>query len=209
MFNIIIHGLLIGLFASMPVGALAVLSIQKTMNGGLSSGFVIGLAAAIVDLFYATVAVLGLSIIKDFMLRHELTLGIIGSLFLVFSGIKIYRSDTIKQYKNRGDISRVKLANDFASSILIAASNPVTIIGFGSFFASFGISSMVTTKFDVFVFLLFLFLGACLWWFTLSFIVNKFRNRIRLRFLVIINRITGVVVFIMGLGILISLIFFK
>ncbi len=209
MVNIIIHGLLIGLFASMPVGALAVLSIQKTMNGGLTSGFVIGLAAAIVDLFYATVAVLGLTMIKDFMIRHEVTLGIVGSLFLIVSGIKIYRSDTIKQYKSRGDISHVKLANDFASSILIAASNPVTIIGFGSFFASFGISSFVVTKFDVFIFLLFLFLGACLWWFTLSFIVNKFRHKIRLRFLVIINRITGIVVFVMGIGIMISLIFFK
>ncbi len=209
MLNIVIHGLLIGLFASMPVGALAVLSIQKTMNGGLTSGFVIGLAAALVDLFYATVAVLGLTMIKDFMLRHELTLGIIGSLFLVVSGIKIYRSDTIKQYKSRGNISHVKLANDFASSVLIAASNPVTIIGFGSFFASFGISSIVTTKFDVIIFLLFLFVGACLWWFTLSFIVNKFRYKIRLRFLVLINRITGVVVFAMGIGIIISLIFFK
>ena len=209
MFNIVIHGILIGLFASMPVGALAVLSIQKTMNGGLSSGFVIGLAAAIVDLFYATVAVLGLTMIKDFMMRHEITLGIIGSLFLIFSGIKIYRSDTIKQYKSRGSISHLKLANDFASSLLIAASNPVTIIGFGSFFASFGISSLLKTKFEVVVFLIFLFLGACLWWFSLSFIVNKFRGKIRLRFLVVINRITGIVVFLMGIGVIFSLIFFK
>ncbi len=209
MFDIIIHGYLIGLFASMPVGALAVLSIQKTMNGGLLSGFTIGLAAAIVDLFYATVAVLGLTMIKDFMMRHEITLGIIGSLFLVISGIKIYRSDTIKQYRSRGNITRAKLANDFASSILIAASNPVTIIGFGSFFAGFGINDIVTTNFDVIIFLIFLFAGACTWWFTLSFVVNKFRHKIRLRFLVIINRITGVVVFVLGIGIIISLIFFK
>ncbi len=209
MFNIIIHGFLIGLFASMPIGALAVLSIQKTMNGGLTSGFVIGLAAALVDLFYATVAVLGLSIIKDFMLAHELILGIIGAIFLIFSGIKIYRSDTIKQYRSRGKISRVKLANDFVTSIMIAASNPVTIIGFGSFFASFGISAMLNTRFQVFIFLVFIFVGAVFWWFSLSFIVNKFRNKIKLRFMVAINHITGAVVFLIGVGIFISFIFFK
>jgi len=207
--SVVIHGLLIGIFSSMPVGAIAVLSIQKTINNGLLAGFVIGLAAALVDLFFATVAVMGLSMIKDFMINNEVILSIIGSFFLIFSGIKIYRSDTIKQYKNRGNISNIKLANDFFSSVLIAASNPVTIIGFGSFFASFGISAFVKTRFEIILFLLFIFIGAGLWWFTLSLIFNKFRTKIKLHFLVAINRITGIVVFIIGLGILFTLIFFK
>ena len=193
----------------MPVGPIGVLSIQKTMNNGMTAGFIIGLAAAIVDLFYAAVAVLGLTMIKNFMICHKVVLAIIGSLFLIITGIKIYRSDTIKQYKSRGNISRMRLANDFASSVFIAASNPVTIIAFGSFFASFGISNIVTTKFDVVIFLLSIFLGACLWWFALSFFVNKFRDKIHLHFLVIINRITGIVILAMGIAILISLIFFK
>ncbi len=206
--NIIIHGFLVGFVASMPVGAVAILSVQKTLNNGMLPGFVIGLAAAIVDLFYATIAVLGLGIISDFLFKHETTLAIVGSIFLIVSGIKIYKSDTIKQYRTRGNLSKANMANDFFSSILIAASNPVTIIGFGSFFASLGIHEMLHTSFQIFIFLAFIFVGAMSWWLLLSFIINKFRHKIKLKVLVIINRVTGLMVFFIGIAILIML-FFK
>ncbi len=207
--NVIIHGFLIGFVASMPVGAVAILSVQKTLNSGLLPGFLIGLAAAVVDVFYATIAVLGLGIISDFLFEHETALAIIGSFFLIFSGIKIYKSDTIKQYRSRGKkISKVKMANDFFSSFLIAASNPVTIVGFGSFFASFGIHEILHNSFQTLMFIIFIFIGAMSWWMTLAFIVDRFRSRIKLKVLVIINRVTGIVVFAIGIVILV-LLFFK
>ncbi len=102
----------------MPIGAIGVMSIQKTLNSGMFRGFIIGSAAAIVDLFYASVAVLGLGMIKDFLFAHEKTLGIIGALILLFSGYKIYKSDTIKQYRSRTKLTKMSMANDFLSSFL-------------------------------------------------------------------------------------------
>ena len=119
--DIIIKALVIGFVASMPVGAVAILTVQKTLNNGQISGFIIGVAAAIVDLIYASIAVLGLGMIKDFLFEHEKTLAILGSLFLIFSGIKIYKSDTIKQFRAKKKLTKMSMANDFLSSFLIAA----------------------------------------------------------------------------------------
>ncbi len=202
--KVLIEGFIIGLVASMPVGAVAVMSIQKTMNHGLWHGFLIGSAAAVVDFFYATIAVLGLSMIKDFLFAHQKILALLGSLFLIISGIKIFFSDTIKQYRSRGKkLSHLKLANDFFSSMMIAASNPVTILGYGGFFASMGVHSLLTTNFITFLFLIFLFAGALSWWFLLSFGINMFKDKIRLRTLIVINRITGVTITLMGVFIII------
>ncbi len=203
---IIIKALVIGFVASMPVGAVAILTVQKTLNSGQISGFIIGLAAAIVDLIYASIAVLGLGMIKDFLFSHERTLAILGAIFLIISGIKIYKSDTIKQFRAKKKLTKMSMANDFFSSFLIAASNPVTIIGFGSFFATFGIHDILTNSLQTTLFLIFLFIGAITWWFTITFVINKFRKKIKLKILVIINRITGLV--IVGFGILIILLLF-
>lgn len=189
----------------MPIGAIGVMSIQKTLNSGMLRGFLIGSAAALVDLFYASVAVLGLGMIKNFLFNHEKTLGIIGGIILLFSGYKIYKSDTIKQFRDRTKLTKMSMANDFLSSLLIALSNPLTIIGFGTFLATFQIHEALTNLYNTILFLFFIFSGALFWWFILSFTINKFRKRIRLKLLIIINRVTGLTIIAMGLAIFIYL----
>ena len=58
MINVIIKGLIIGIFTSIPVGPIAVLCIQRTLNRGKYHGFVTGLGAASSDLAYASLAAL-------------------------------------------------------------------------------------------------------------------------------------------------------
>ena len=43
------------------------------------------------------------------------------------------------------------------------------------------------------------FLGASLWWFTLSSLVNLFRHKFRLKQLWWMNKITGSIIFILGI----------
>jgi hypothetical protein len=43
------------------------------------------------------------------------------------------------------------------------------------------------------------FLGAASWWFVLSTSINIFRNKFRLRQLLMINRISGIVIIALGL----------
>ena len=52
----IIKGFIVGLCASVPMGPVAILVVQKTLNKGRSAGFVAGLGATVVDTIYAIIA---------------------------------------------------------------------------------------------------------------------------------------------------------
>jgi len=204
-----IHGFIIGILASMPVGAIAIMSVQRTMNNGLWAGFSIGMGAAFGDFVYAGIAGFSLNFISDFLLENKFWLALAGGIFLLFIGYKIYTSDTVKQFRNKKKLSSSKIANDFVSSFLLALSNPVTILGFTGFFASAGIISKDTSNFRVLILLIGVFLGATLWWFGISLIVNIFKKKITLRKIVIINRITGVLIVILGIAVLIGMFVFE
>ena len=208
MFHFLINGFIIGILASMPVGAIAILSIQRTINGGLMSGFIIGLGAALADIIYASVAALGLTIISDFLLSIRIYLAIFGGVFLLVMGYKLYTSDTIKQIRSKRH-TKSKHTNSFFTSFLIALSNPITIIGFTGFLASFGIitSNMKTNA--ILLLLSGITLGAITWWFSISFLVSAFKNKITLRLLITINRLAGVFLFLFGIGLLVAMFIFK
>ncbi len=205
----LIHGFVIGLLASMPVGAIAIMSVQRTMNNGLWAGFSIGMGAAFGDLVYATVAGFGITFIRDFLMQNRLWLALGGGVFLIFIGYKIYTSDTVKQFRSKSQLSRKKMTNDFISSFLLALSNPVTILGFTGFFASIGIISDTTTFYHIFMLLAGVFFGATTWWLSISLLVNRFKQKISLRRIVMINRIAGILVVIFGVILIISMFIFK
>ncbi|MBN2892290.1 MAG: LysE family transporter [Bacteroidales bacterium] len=205
----LVKGFLIGLLASMPVGAIAIMAVQRTMNNGLWAGFSIGMGAALGDIVYAAVAGFGINFIRDFLLDNRFWLALIGGVFLIFIGYKIYKSDTVKQYRSKKKVSKRKMANDFASSFILALSNPVTILGFTGFFASAGIIGHNTTLFHILILLGGVFVGATSWWFGISLTVNHFKKKITLRKIVMINRVTGVLIVVLGIGIIIGMFVFK
>lgn len=207
--SIFVHGFLIGLIASMPVGAIAIMSVQRTMNNGLWAGFSIGMGAALGDLLYATIAGFGISFIRDFLIENKVWLSIGGGIFLLYLGYKIYVSDTIKQIRSKKILTKRKMANDFFSSLFLALSNPVTILGFTGFFASFGIINEKTTNFHILMLLLGVFCGSSFWWFSISYIINRFKDKISLRKIVYINRFAGIFVFAIGIILIIAVFAFK
>jgi threonine/homoserine/homoserine lactone efflux protein len=204
MLEFFINGLLIGVLSSMPVGAISIMSVQRTMNNGLWAGFSIGMGAGFGDLFYAAVAGFGITIIIDFLIVYRVWLAIFGGIFLVFIGYKIYTSDTIKQFRVKKSLTKRRMANDFFSSFLLAMSNPVTILGFTGFFASTGIISQSTTHSKIFMLLVGVFLGTVVWWFGISLVVNFFKNKITLRNIIMINKVTGVIIVLLGIAVLIG-----
>lgn len=203
------NGMLIGVLASIPVGALAVLSVQRTLSVGLIAGFVIGLGAAVADIVHGSVAAFGVSMISDFLVKHNVLFGLIGSAFLLFIGYRIFATDALKQFKKNRKISKRKLANDFLSSFVIAVSNPVNIIGFGGFFASFGVANQATKTFQILTLLAGVFSGAVLWWLSLSFVINIFRTKIKVRNIFCINKVMGAFVFLLGIALIVVIIFFR
>ena len=63
----LIKGLIVGLFASVPLGPIGVLCIQRTLSKGRNSGFITGLGAALSDTIFAAVALLSISYVQQLL----------------------------------------------------------------------------------------------------------------------------------------------
>lgn len=191
-------GMLVGLMVSVPLGPMGVLIIQKTLHKGALSGFVSGLGAACADLFYATLAAFGLGFVINVIQTHELILQMVGGIFLIIVGLKIYFDNPLKQIKARRKVSKKGLLGDFLSLFFLTASNPMTIIVFMAVFAGtsiLGDSPSFSTEMLVLVGVL---AGGASWWYVVSTVINIFRKKFRLRILVRINRVSGIVITALG-----------
>ena len=124
-------------------------------------------------------------------------------MFLIFIGAKIFTSNPAKQIRKL----RTKGNNyykDYITSFLVTVSNPITILAFGAIFASFNMVEKGSGTFPIIILVVTVFSGAILWWLSLISIVTIFKSRIRLRNLLWINRVTGVLIIIFALFVIIS-----
>ena len=79
-FIYLIRGFSVGFMASIPLGPIGVMCIQRTLSKGHRSGVVSGLGAASADLIFAIVAVFSLTLVTAFVETHMLLLKMIGGI---------------------------------------------------------------------------------------------------------------------------------
>jgi len=200
---LIFKGVIVGLLVSAPLGPIGVLCIQRTLNSGRISGFISGIGAAVADTIFAVVAALGLTIVINFIQQQHFYFQILGGLFVLYIGAKIFYTNPIKQLRlqRRG---KTKLSQDFFSVLLLTLSNPMAIFLFLAIMAGMQVASEKLAVIQILILMLGIFGGAALWWFFLSTVANKFRKRIRLRSIWWMNKITGTAIFIFGLFLIVS-----
>jgi len=186
----ILDGIIIGFSASVPLGPIGVLCIQRTLNKGRLAGFFSGLGAAFSDTIYAVIAGFSLSFIVSFIEKQILYIQIFGALVLIFLGGKIFYSNPAKQLRKQKR-GKGNLLQDFISTFFITISNPLAIFLFLAFFASFGVVKKGESYFNHLLLISGVMAGATLWWFILTSIVNLFRSKINLRRLWWLNKIAG------------------
>ncbi|MDR2413804.1 MAG: LysE family translocator [Odoribacteraceae bacterium] len=193
-------GMLVGLMVSVPLGPMGVLIIQRTLHKGALSGFCAGMGAASADCFYAMVAAFGLSFVSNTARAHELLLQVVGGMFLLGMGLKVYFDNPIKQIKQRGNgrVSKRGLLGDYLSLFFLTISNPIAIAIFMAVFASMAVFGDAPTFAGEMLVVMGVLVGGGLWWYTLAVLVNIFRKRFRLRVLVTVNKVTGMIIAILG-----------
>lgn len=189
-FSNIIDGVIIGISASIPLGPIGVLVIQRTLNKGRLSGFVSGLGAALSDTIYAIIAGFSLSFIVGFIETQILWIQIIGAVILISLGLKIFNTNPAVQLRRQKKRSS-SLLQDFLSTFALTIANPLAVFLFMAFFAGFRVVETKHTILDNFLLITGVFTGAATWWFILSSLVNLFRSKINLRRLFWINKIAG------------------
>jgi len=192
-----IKGLIVGFLASIPLGPVGVLCIQRTINKGRFSGIISGMGAATVDSFFALVAALGLTFIINFIEEQQFFIQIIGGGVVVFLGAKIFYTNPVKQIR-RHRRKKNKLIEDYFSVLFLTISNPLAIFLFVAAFAGIGIVSSKDNSLDSSLIVGGVFVGAMAWWAILTFFIDLFRKRFRLKQLWWINKIAGVILVIFG-----------
>lgn len=203
----LIKGLIVGFLASIPLGPVGVLSIQRTINKGRISGIMSGMGAATVDTFFALVAALGLTYIINFIEEQQFFIQLLGGGVLMLLGIRIFRTNPIKQIR-RHRRQKNKLIEDYFSVVFLTLSNPLAVFLFIAAFAGIGMVTSNDSNLKSSLIILGVFLGAMLWWSTLTFLIDLFRKKFRLKQLWWINKIAGIVIIVFGVVAMIS-VFFK
>ena len=202
-FEILWKGIALGLLVSVPLGPLGIILINRTIKRGVFSGFFSGLGLGIADVILAIIAGLGFGVIITFLNQKRSILSIIAGLIIVAAGIKVFLSNPVKDLRNR-ERSEKSLWRDFYSAFMLAITNPYTIVIFVAFFSGIPIRNVRPERVPFFL-IPGLFIGAMAWWTFLSYFVNRFKNRIRLRVIVRINQIAGILIIGIGIAVLLSL----
>lgn len=198
MITALLKGFIVGLGASIPLGPLGVLCVQKTLGNGRNSGFITGLGASVSDTFYAAISLMGLAFIQNLIDENMDWVMFIGGLIIMYIGVKIYLTNPIKQIKQKN--KNKKHVEDFFEALFMTITNPGAIFLILGLFAAVGInvgesvskSTLIATLWGVFA-------GSAAWWFALSTTINVFRKRFRIKQLMMINKISGIVIFVLGL----------
>jgi len=197
--DLLIKGLIIGVIVSAPLGPVGVLCIQRTLNKGRWYGFVTGVGASLSDLGYALLTGYGMSFIFDFLSANQFYLQLLGSVMLLLFGIYTFRSNPVESIRPVSTNKGTYLHN-FFTALIVTLSNPLIIFLFIGLFARFSFVIPGIPLYEQFVGYFAIVIGAILWWFGITYFVNKVRNRFNLRGIWVINRVIGVVVMIIAIA---------
>lgn len=198
-----LKGMIIGIVASAPMGPVGVLCVQRTLNKGRWYGFATGVGAAISDLIYAAIAGFGMSFVVDIIENPVVAywIKVAGSILLFIFGVWTFRSNPAQQIR---PVSKNKsnLVHNFITGFLVTLSNPLILFLFVAMFGQF--TFVVNNFVPQIVGYVFIVVGALLWWFGLTWLINKVRNRFDVRGIWIINRVIGVIVMVVSAAVAIS-----
>ncbi len=197
-FDLFFRGLFLGVAASIPLGPVGILCIQRTLSKRLKSGFISGLGAATADLIFASAAFFSLAMITEFLERNQLLFTLIGGACIVFVGVNIFFTNPDVQIR-RNRTGTNNYWKDYISVFFVTLANPAFILVYVALFATFGLSNDMG-RLNGAAMLTGVFAGCALWWLILTSTINLVRRRFTRVHLLWMNRIAGCAIAVLGLG---------
>lgn len=209
--EILLRGFCVGVAASITVGPVAVLCIQRTLSKSRRSGIVSGLGVAAADTLMAMIAYFWL-LDAPGSNRPVQPVAACGRRHLRSHRRRLYLLSEPGTADPPQPAGKTSLTQDFASIFGLTIANFVLVIPYIlTFFAVFKISTIET--FDVaglgrgFLVIVGFFGGAILWWTSLAFLINLFRRRFRPRHMLTINHVAGIIIGVLGVYTILSTFF--
>lgn len=194
-----LKGFLVGLCASVPMGPIAILVIQKTLSKGQRAGFFTGLGASVVDTVYAIIAIFALAFAQSFIDKHENVIYLAGGVILMLIGLSMTLSNPFRKRKRPDDKKSNFSSTDFLQAVAMGISNPMAIFVIFALFAFVGITDETPRSWNVAPIILSVSAGTVVYWLFLSWALSRFRDKFSLRTILWLSRVMGVIVMIVGL----------
>src|SRR5215472_9525638 len=158
--ELLVRGLLAGLFIAAPVGPVNVLCISRTLTKGWRSGLISGFGAAAADTFYGCIAGFSITFVIQFLIREEFWIRLFGGILLLLIGLRYYfkppQSLSVQEPEGAKH-------SDFVSTLLLNFTNPTTILSFLAVLAALGMNQHRASWLTL-VLVGGIFAGSMLWW---------------------------------------------
>ena len=207
--EILLRGLFVGFLASITLGPVCVMCIQRTLSKNRLSGLFSGLGAATADTIFAISAYFFVAVISGFIESNIQIIKIIGGVCIIGVGIHFFLKNPVVQIR-RNRAGKSNLGQDYASTFVLTLTNPGIVLWQLVMFSALGVSageagtegpSEVMTGCQM---VLGFFCGAVAWWLILVGFVGLFRRNFRPRYLLWMNRIAGAIITLLGVAAIIS-----
>ena len=173
--ELILKGVLIGLFISVPMGPIGMLCIQRTLNRGRKYGVVTGLGASTSDVIYLIVALFFVGFVLDFLTHYQQLIQLLVSTIVIAFGWFIFRSNPSTQPLPH-QRSEQSLFRDYLSSLMLTLSNPLILFVLIALIARFEFLNEHTTILNHIIGIGSVVAGALLWWNILTLLVSRFNR---------------------------------
>lgn len=206
--DLLLKGVIIGVLVSAPMGPVGVLCVQRTLNKGRWFGFVTGVGACLSDFIYALITGLGMSFVMDFInnAHYRYILQISASFILMIFGIYSFRSNPMKKMHVSRRGTKGSLVHNCVTAFLVTFSNPLIIMLMMGLYAQFAFI-IPDHPLEMCAGYLGIIGGALLWWYGLTWLVDKIRAVFDTNGIQIINKVVGSIVIIMSIIVLIGTVF--
>lgn len=190
----LLKGFCIGIIFGVPAGAIGALTIRRTLGYGFLAGLITGMGSSVADLLYASIGIFGLTMVADFVEKNQQIISLVGAVVIFALGIFIWRNNTIPKSEEE---SKKNLLGCFFSSLALSIANPAMLLTFLAAFTIFKINGNldVTAKGSL---LFGILIGTICWWGGLTGIISLFRKKMTDRIYIWLNRILGILLFLLG-----------
>lgn len=193
----LLKGLIIGIIAAVPVGPLGMLAIRKTIHRGWKDGLISAFGTIASDAVYSTIAVLGLSIVDEFIGLHRPVIIMLSGILFCTLGIRFLVMK--REDPNPCESSGNEKLTSFASHFIMGLSNPMTCLVFFVLFAKMSVDIDGWSYRENALFVLSIFSGSSLLWMVITNLIEKSKSLYSTRYLLLMDRVLGTALLVIGL----------
>jgi len=188
------QGLILGFSVATTIGVSGILCLENMMSGNTKIAVTSAFASALADMTGGIIVIFGMKALQNILMTYQWYLqGFVG-VFLCGLGLrKMYAKFVMQQVHEQSRHAWAAFGTIYFLSII----DPVSMLDFLAL--CLGLTLEFSVVYQAIRFVVGLFFGSAIWWFSLCFLSVAFRSKISVVMLQYIQQFIGALIFGFGL----------